>query len=78
MVLEGGAITVDGEGTLITTEQCLLHPNRNPSLDRAQIEAELRARLGVERVVWLPYGQFDDPTPTGTSTASARSPRPAA
>jgi agmatine deiminase len=60
MVLEGGSITVDGEGTLITTEQCLLNPNRNPDLSRAQIEAELRARLGVERIVWLPHGHFDD------------------
>ncbi len=65
MVLEGGAITVDGEGTLITTEQCLLNPNRNPSMDRGQIEDELRARLGVERVVWLPFGQYDDPHTDG-------------
>ncbi len=60
MVLEGGALTVDGEGTLITTEQCLLHPNRNPDLTREQIEAELRARLGVDTIIWLPYGQADD------------------
>ncbi|MFC5185497.1 agmatine deiminase family protein [Actinomadura harenae] len=60
MVLEGGAITVDGEGTVITTEQCLLHPNRNPAMGRAEIEAELRARLGAEKVVWLPYGGFED------------------
>ncbi|MET0803317.1 MAG: agmatine deiminase family protein, partial [Acidimicrobiales bacterium] len=59
-VLEGGAITVDGAGTVITTEQCLLNPNRNPSLDRAGIEAELRKWLGVDRVVWLPYGLIDD------------------
>lgn len=56
MVLEGGAITVDGEGTLITTEQCLLHPNRNPELGREEIEAELKARLGVTKIIWLPYG----------------------
>lgn len=56
MVLEGGAITVDGEGTLITTEQCLLNPNRNPHLERADIEAELAALLGIEKVIWLPYG----------------------
>ncbi len=56
MILEGGAITVDGEGTLITTEQCLLHPNRNPGMSRGEIEAELKARLGVTKVVWLPYG----------------------
>ncbi|MFE0681891.1 agmatine/peptidylarginine deiminase [Streptomyces sp. NPDC058961] len=60
MILEGGAITVDGEGTLITTEQCLLHPNRNPGLDRDQIEAELKARLGVTKVIWLPYGGLLD------------------
>ncbi|MFD8315731.1 agmatine deiminase family protein [Kitasatospora purpeofusca] len=56
MILEGGAITVDGEGTLITTEQCLLHPNRNPELGREEIEAELKVRLGVTKIIWLPYG----------------------
>ncbi|MEV0095845.1 agmatine deiminase family protein [Streptomyces sp. NPDC050738] len=60
MVLEGGAITVDGEGTLITTEQCLLHPNRNPRFDRAGIEAELARMLGIEKVIWLPYGGLED------------------
>jgi agmatine deiminase len=59
-VLEGGAITVDGAGTVITTEQCLLNPNRNPALDRAQIEAELCRWLGVERVLWLPFGLVED------------------
>ncbi|MEV6977318.1 agmatine deiminase family protein [Kitasatospora sp. NPDC093806] len=60
MILEGGAITVDGEGTLITTEQCLLHPNRNPGMSREEIEAELKARLGVSKVIWLPYGGLLD------------------
>jgi agmatine deiminase len=60
MVLEGGSISVDGEGTLITTEQCLLHPNRNPGMTRDQIEAELKDKLGVTTVIWLPYGHFDD------------------
>ena len=60
MVLEGGSITVDGEGTLITTEQCLLHPSRNPQLTREQIEAELAAQLGAERVVWLDAGLIED------------------
>ncbi|MFJ3437526.1 agmatine/peptidylarginine deiminase [Streptomyces cyaneofuscatus] len=60
MILEGGAITVDGEGTLITTEQCLLHPNRNPGMSRQHIEAELKARLGVTKVIWLPYGGLLD------------------
>jgi agmatine deiminase len=59
-VLEGGAITVDGEGTLITTEQCLLNPNRNPAMSREQIEHELHRWLGVERIVWLPYGILED------------------
>lgn len=56
MVLEGGAITVDGHGTLITTEQCLLNPNRNPGMSREEIEQELEGRLGVDKVVWLPVG----------------------
>jgi agmatine deiminase len=62
LVLEGGAITVDGEGTLITTEQCLLHPNRNPDRTRADIEAALRESLGVETIVWLPYAIDDRDT----------------
>jgi agmatine deiminase len=60
MVLEGGAISVDGSGTLITTEQCLLNPNRNPGWHRERIEDELRGRLGVERVVWLEEGLAED------------------
>lgn len=60
MVLEGGSIGVDGEGTLITTEQCLLHPNRNPSLSREEIEQHLRGALGVDRVVWLGHGLVED------------------
>ncbi|HEX5145911.1 MAG TPA: agmatine deiminase family protein, partial [Conexibacter sp.] len=60
MVLEGGAIAVDGAGTLVTTEQCLLNPNRNPLLNRKDIEAELRVQLGAERVVWLGEGLVED------------------
>ncbi len=52
-VLEGGGFHVDGEGTLITTESCLLHPNRNPDLGRADIEQRLRDYLGVEKIIWL-------------------------
>ena len=59
-VLEGGAIAVDGAGTLVTTEQCLLNPNRNPQLGREDIEARLREHLGVERVVWLGLGLVED------------------
>ncbi|MEF8766147.1 agmatine deiminase family protein, partial [Stenotrophomonas sp. A3_2] len=61
-VLEGGAIHVDGEGTVLTTEQCLLHPNRNPHLGRADIEANLRNWLGVETVLWLGEGLENDET----------------
>ena len=53
MVLEGGSIAVDGRGSLVTTERCLLNPNRNPSMTRAGIEAVLGATLGVDRIVWL-------------------------
>jgi agmatine deiminase len=59
-VLEGGSIGVDGEGTLITTEECLLHPTRNPSMTRAEIEAGLIEHLGLERVVWLGKGLVED------------------
>ena len=61
-VLEGGSIHVDGEGTLLTTEECLLNPNRNPSLSRSQIEANLHQYLGVTKVIWLPNGLFNDET----------------
>ena len=60
MVLEGGSITTDGQGTLLTTEQCLLNPNRNPSLSREQIEDTLRSRLGVQRILWLGMGLLED------------------
>ncbi len=60
MVLEGGSILTDGAGTLLTTEQCLLNPNRNPSLSREQIEATLRERLGVRSFVWLGMGLLED------------------
>jgi agmatine deiminase len=60
IVLEGGAIAVDGAGTLVTTEQCLLEEYRNPELSRAAIEAALRDWLGVERVVWLGRGLVED------------------
>jgi agmatine deiminase len=60
MILEGGAINVDGEGTLVTTAQCLLHPNRNTSLTRTEIETALVRELGVSVVHWLPFGLADD------------------
>ncbi|WP_028115688.1 agmatine deiminase family protein [Ferrimonas senticii] len=60
MVLEGGSIHVDGEGTLLTTAECLLNPNRNPNMTQAQIEQELCRTLGVDKVLWLPHGVFGD------------------
>lgn len=67
MVLEGGSITVDGEGTLITTESCLLHPSRNPAMTKADIEHELEEYLGVDRVIWLKsgLGPEEDPDTDG-------------
>jgi agmatine deiminase len=60
MVLEGGSILTDGAGVLVTTEQCLLNPNRNPGLDRGEIERRLGALLGVREVVWLGAGLVED------------------
>ncbi len=62
MVLEGGSIHVDGAGTLLTTRECLLNPNRNPGLDQAAIEVRLRDYLGVDRLLWLERGLVDDHT----------------
>ncbi|HTU78412.1 MAG TPA: agmatine deiminase [Solirubrobacteraceae bacterium] len=62
IVLEGGSIHVDGEGTLIATEECLLNRNRNPELSRAQIEQTLFAYLGAEKMIWLGRGVYDDET----------------
>ncbi|WP_111891434.1 agmatine deiminase [Acinetobacter sp. MB5] len=62
LVLEGGSIHVDGEGTLLTTAECLLNPNRNPDLTQEQIEQQLAACLGVEKFIWLPDGVFNDET----------------
>ena len=61
-ILEGGAIDGDGSGTVITTEQCLLNPNRNPGMDRADVEAALGHDLGFERFVWLGEGLANDHT----------------
>ena len=61
-VLEGGAIDVDGSGLCVTTEQCLLNPNRNPSLSRAEIEARLCADLGLKSTLWLGEGLVNDHT----------------
>jgi len=62
LILEGGGIHVDGEGTLITTEQCLLNRNRNPHLDKADIETFLGEYLGIDTVIWLTEGVENDCT----------------
>ena len=61
-ILEGGAIDGDGSGTFLTTEQCLLNPNRNPELSKQDIEARLRSDLGATKVVWLGDGLLNDHT----------------
>lgn len=62
MVAEGGGVTVDGEGTLITTLSCFPNRNRNPNWSLAEIEAELKRCLGVRKVIWLPGNPFDTET----------------
>jgi len=59
-ILEGGSLAVDGEGTLITTEQCLLQPTRNPELSKDEIARRLQDELGVHTVVWLGQGLVED------------------
>ena len=61
-VLEGGSVEVDGEGTCLTTRQCLLHPNRNSAMTEEMIEAGLREALGVETILWLGDGIEGDDT----------------
>ena len=61
-VLEGGSIHSDGEGTILTTESCLLSAGRNPEMTKADIEAKLLETLGAEKVLWLPRGIFNDET----------------
>ena len=61
-VLEGGSIDVDGQGTVLTTKECLLNPNRNPDLRQDEIEQRLRDYLGVDTVIWLDQGVYLDET----------------
>lgn len=62
LVMEGGSIHTDGEGTLITTEECLLNPNRNPDLKREDIEEYVRKFTGTESIIWLKRGLSGDET----------------
>jgi agmatine deiminase len=61
-VLEGGSICTDGEGTLITTEACLLSKGRNPHLTKSQIEEKLKNYLNIEKIIWLRHGIYEDET----------------
>ena len=65
MVLEGGSIQTDGEGTLLTTKECLLNPNRNPHLTQEEIELILKESLGVQKILWLPKGLDADEDTNG-------------
>ncbi|MFC3749375.1 agmatine/peptidylarginine deiminase [Paenibacillus sp. GCM10012306] len=62
LVMEGGSIHTDGEGTILTTEECLLNTNRNPELGRGEIEEQLRNYIGAESVIWLKRGLSGDET----------------
>lgn len=62
LVLEGGSIHVDGEGTLLTTKECLLNPNRNPELSQADIELIIKKYLNVSKIIWLDQGLYGDET----------------
>lgn len=61
-VLEGGSIHSDGQGTILVTEACLLSPGRNPHLSKQEIEDHLKTYLGAKKVIWLPYGIYQDET----------------
>ncbi|YCO01064.1 agmatine deiminase [Vibrio sp. VNB-15] len=62
IVLEGGSIHIDGDGTLYTTEECLLDESRNPDLSKEELSKVLREHLNVEKIVWLPRGLYNDET----------------
>src|ERR1043166_7870250 len=71
-ILEGGAIEVDGAGTLLTTERCLLAPTRNPQFGRAEVEKKLKGWLGVKRVLWLKHGDLMGDATAGPIDTLAR------
>ena len=65
LILEGGGVTFDGKGTMVTTEQMLLNKNRNPGYTKKNIENEVRKLLGIEKVIWLKKGLFEDKSTDG-------------
>lgn len=64
-ILEGGSIHVDGDGTCMTTEECLLAPDRNPDMSKEEIEEKLKEYLNVEKVLWIPRGVYKDEDTNG-------------
>jgi agmatine/peptidylarginine deiminase len=72
LVLEGGSIESDGEGTLLTTAGCLLTPTRNPGLNRDGVETALKRKLGVERILWLEHGDLEGDDTDGHVDTLAR------
>jgi agmatine deiminase len=62
LILEGGSIHVDGEGTLLTTKECLLHPNRNPGLSKEEIESIVKKHVNIKKIIWLNRGLIGDET----------------
>ena len=64
-ILEGGSIHTDGQGTIVTTKECLLNPNRNPTMNQEQIEIILQMYLGATKIIWLPYGLHNDDDTNG-------------
>lgn len=77
LVVEGGGFLTDGEGTLITAESCVLNPNRNPGWTKDQADAELRAMLGMQKIIWLP-GDLTDTATDGHVDGYVAFARPAA
>ncbi|MBS56945.1 MAG: agmatine deiminase [Rickettsiales bacterium] len=65
LILEGGGVTFDGKGTMVTTEQMLLNKNRNPNYSKKDIEIEVKKLLGIEKVIWLKKGLFEDKSTDG-------------
>ena len=65
LILEGGGVTFDGKGTMITTEQMLLNKNRNPSFSKKDIESEVKKLLGIKKIIWLKKGLYEDKSTDG-------------
>jgi len=65
LILEGGGVTFDGIGTMVTTEQMLLNKNRNPNFDKKDVENEVRKLLGIEKIIWLKKGLYEDKSTDG-------------